>query len=87
MPSDHPPHDLFTPPRPTRIIMDMKQLTFAATMLTALFLSATQALAALPAKPGDPAPDKPYTAYLIGFVLLAGVCVGTFKTAGRSHLD
>lgn len=67
--------------------MDMKRLTFAATMLTALFVSATQALAALPPKPSDPAPDKAYLAYLVAFVMVAGVCVGTFKSSGRSHMD
>jgi hypothetical protein len=67
--------------------MQMKRLTFAATMLTALFVSTTQALAALPPKPSDPQPDKAYMAYLVAFVLLAAVCVGTFKSSRRSHLD
>jgi len=56
-------------------------------LLVTLWLS-TPVLAALPEKP--PAitnPPKPYAAYAIALVLIAGVCVAVFKSSKRTHLD
>ncbi len=82
------PPKRFTPPLPARIIMPMKNLsTFIVSAITALMITATQAWAALPAKPADDNPDKPYMAYGVAILLVACVSVVTFKSAKRSHLD
>jgi len=64
-----------------------RTLTWLMVGLTVLCLHGT-ALAALPEKPGsiNNAP-KPYVAYVVAFVLIAGVCVAVFKGAKRTHLD
>ncbi len=67
--------------------MPMKLRTILALAVGGVLATASQALAALPPEPKDSTPDKPYVAYGIAAILIAAVCVATFKSSKRTHLD
>lgn len=64
-----------------------KIVRYLGFIVLALWLAAP-AWAALPDKPQsiNNAP-KPYAAYGIAIVMIAGVCVAVFKSSKRTHLD
>lgn len=78
----------FTSPKSRLMILRMKKLAHCLGFVLIALCVHAPALAALPDKPQSiNNADKPYVAYAVAFVLIAGVCVAVFKSSKRTHLD